>query len=241
MVLSADGTFRENWGKTFQADTYRGPRSGFITPRVGSYLYHKLSEATGELTLIPEGGLPRETIVLKFDTDLTADAVFPPQWVGVGDRFTFTPISDQVSPLINISTRVRVHSGEVTVVGFIAAKLSDFVIRIAGPALSSFQVQDVWNKPQFKIFAGQNEVKAWSEVNIDGKFVYPPTPRWDADKAYRATNIQAFQRVGAFPFDDNSNDVAVVVGLEAGPHTIVVQPSPDDPGGTALIEVYELR
>lgn len=220
IAFHANGTAQDNWVNL--ASTVSVPdiiyRDG--VPETWTYTYTKLSESTAELKLT-SASEKYNPLILHFTDDLSGTIEEnPPRWSGFSGRFSLVEGAARVSPLINISTRVRVHAGEPTIIGFICAQSADFVIRIAGPALENFQVQDVWKTPKFQLFAGSRQIGVGA-LNS-------------------SASSQIFQRIGAFPFTEGSKDLAAVVALDPGPHTIVVQPDANDPGGNALIEVYHL-
>ena len=126
----------------------------------------------------------------------------------------------------NLSTRATIDSEPgAAVVGFVTRHTGnrEFVFRAAGPALSKFGVPNVAADPRLRLFRDGLEISQ----NL----------RWqDAGGALDGTE---FARVGAFGFDDASNDAAMRVSLSEGAYTVLIENTPAATG-TALAEIYEL-
>lgn len=132
------------------------------------------------------------------------------------------------SRTINLSTRAEVGRGDnILIGGFVIAGESSrtVLIRAAGPALNSrFGISGVLAQPRLSLHTGSLRVRtafAWSaETNMN-------------------EIRQAANRAGAFPFDDNSKDSAILTTLSPGSWTVQVQGA-DDGTGVALLEVYDI-
>ncbi len=135
------------------------------------------------------------------------------------------------SPLINISTRSYVTSGEgVLTAGFVVAGDAPkrLLIRGIGPALTSFGVTNALADPSVTIYRGDTVVAQ----NND----------WQTDQA-NATGADvaaAAKAAGAFDLANGSHDAATIVTLAPGTYTAVVSGA-NGSSGAAMVEVYELR
>lgn len=130
------------------------------------------------------------------------------------------------SQFVNVSARGQVGGGQnVLVGGFVIAGTSpkQMLLRVAGPALSSFGVSPVLSATRISVFSGSREIAS----NAGGPSANSP-------------EIQlAMAKIGAFPFPANSLNSALVVSLDPGAYTAVVS-SADGSSGIALLEIYEL-
>lgn len=130
------------------------------------------------------------------------------------------------SQFINLSARGQVGGGQnVLVGGFVIGGKApkQMLLRVAGPALSSFGVSPALAATRISVFAGSREIA----TNAGGASANSP-------------DIQvAMAKIGAFPFPANSLNSALLVTLDPGAYTAVVS-SADGSSGVALLEVYEL-
>ena len=131
------------------------------------------------------------------------------------------------SKLVNLSARGQVASAEdALVAGFVIEGTQPLrvLVRIAGPALATFGIENEVSSPKLQLFAGENlvaENQGWS--NSD-----------DADEIAQAAAL-----AGAFPFSLDSMDSAIITDLAPGSYTAVASGMPPQ-DGVGLIEVYEL-
>ena len=141
---------------------------------------------------------------------------------------TLTIDPNAQAQLINLSTRGFVGKGEQVMIpgfAFEGEKSKTFLIRAAGPALfDQFGLETFLENPVIMLFDGVNLLAS----NDD----------WGSQ-----TNVAAIEQaiidVGAFPFDANSMDAAMIVTLTPGGYTAITF-GESDTTGTALIEVYEI-
>src|SRR4051812_22305141 len=95
--------------------------------------------------------------------------------------------------------RVRATPGQPAVLGFIVPQLSntgiayDFLIRIVGPSLTEFGINDAWARPSVGI--------SRTVTSQQSSFV------WNAATSEGAGYLKLFQYVNAFPLLPSSNDV----------------------------------
>lgn len=134
------------------------------------------------------------------------------------------------SPLINISTRGYVTSGEgVLTAGFVVAGDAPkrLLIRGIGPALTSFGVSSALADPSVTIYHGNTVVAQ----NND----------WQSDQvnATSADIAAAAKAAGAFDLANGSHDAATIVTLAPGTYTAVVSGA-NGSSGAAMVEVYEM-
>ena len=130
------------------------------------------------------------------------------------------------TPLINISTRGYVGSGEAGLTaGFVVAGDTPkrLLIRGVGPGLTAYGVAGALENPVLKVYQGSNVVAQ----NDD----------WQSAGENELASASA--AVGAFALAKGSRDAAVIVTLAPGAYSGVVSPT-GDASGAALVEVYEL-
>ncbi|MDB6095482.1 MAG: putative esterase [Verrucomicrobia bacterium] len=126
--------------------------------------------------------------------------------------------------LVNVSTRGLVGSGDnVVIAGFAVAGTAPkrLLIRVVGPALSSYGVSDVVNDPLLQLYVGSELV---AQNNI-----------WHDDPAVEIESA----RVGAFPLPRGSTDCSMLVTLMPGNYTVIAR-SQSGRSGNALVEAYEV-
>jgi D-alanyl-D-alanine carboxypeptidase len=127
---------------------------------------------------------------------------------------------------INLSARAQVGTGQDALIGgfVITGKApKQMLLRVAGPALSSFGVTPALTATKISVFSGTREIAS----NSGGVSASAP-------------EIQvAMSKAGAFPFPANGLNAALLVSLDPGAYTAVVS-STDGSRGVALLEVYQL-
>lgn len=127
--------------------------------------------------------------------------------------------------LVNMSTRAVVEGGDqAAIVGFVitGTEPKQVLVRAAGPALAGFGVEGALAEPRLRLFRGETEIAAnaaWS----------------GAANAAELKTVAA--RVGAFAWEDESKDSAILVTLPPGQYTAQVA-SGSGARGVTLIEVY---
>jgi predicted alpha/beta superfamily hydrolase len=132
------------------------------------------------------------------------------------------------SNLINVSTRARVGGGEdVLITGFVVGGMEPkrVLARAAGPALSPQGVRNALPDPRLRV------------VRMNGPEIGANDNWGDAPDAAALRN--AALQAGAFSFAEGSRDAAILLTLEPGAYTVVVESGTGEPG-VALAEVYEL-
>lgn len=140
---------------------------------------------------------------------------------------------DPASRLTNLSTRGFVGTGaNIMIAGFVVRGPGprNYLIRVVGDTLRSFQVTGTLDDPYLKIFRG------------DG-LLLREFDDWDSPAASQPALTAAFQQVGAFALSDRQ-EPAMLVTLPPGNYTAQVSgldnSGTTNPQGVALIEVYEL-
>ncbi len=128
-------------------------------------------------------------------------------------------------PLLNISTRAWVASGErVAIAGFtIADRPRAVLVRGVGPTLSELGVAEPIADPFITVFRR-------------GTPLYENTDWEQRDKDEK---IAAAKLVGAFALREGSKDAALLIELEPGGYTVHLGIETGDPG-VGLVEVYVL-
>jgi hypothetical protein len=158
--------------------------------------------------------------------------------------------------LTNVSNRVTLRAGDISMTGFVIEGNSPrlVLIRAVGPSLANFGVSPVSNNPKFELFsssgaplaAGQN----WSLVTYSSIEPNPPPgPNGALPTVFYFSPTQfdaqamnwIFSIAGAFPLNANSSDQVFFGELPPGAYTVQVSdPTVGSNGGTALVEVYIL-
>ena len=132
--------------------------------------------------------------------------------------------------LMNLSTRALVGSGpNMLISGLVVAPSAGMrrvLIRAAGPGLTSLGVPGALADPVFSVLNGGGQVIAsndnWGTADAGGQLT------------------AAFVQSGAFPFQPNSNDAAVIVDLAPNANYTIQVSSADGTTGLGLVEVYDL-
>jgi hypothetical protein len=244
--LFADGAYRENWvreGSTITRSIYGYP-GDYGTPVSGTYTYSKTSDTTATLTFYPADASGIFTRSLTFTNATAGTTFFRNNYTDSTSRggdgtFTLDGPRGTAHALVVISTRVHVHATEPTIVGFIVGRDGDFLVRVIGPTLRKFGLNNPWAAPSYQLFNSQKRLEPWGPLTGDPQIPRMPPP-WDWNLAYRAMHLQAFAATGLFDLDAGSKDIATVVPLAPGAYTVVLLPDADDPGGDALVEVTEI-
>lgn len=133
-----------------------------------------------------------------------------------------SPTEGASGPLVNLSTRVRVGTGDQVLIGGLSINgpaPKRLLIRAVGPGLISFGVTDALANPVLRLYRDSTLVAE----NDD----------WSA-----ATVAPVADAAGAFPLAAGSRDAALLITLDPGSYTGVVSGA-DGSTGVALIEVYE--
>lgn len=235
------------WWQTSLID---GRIVGYHAPVSGSYSYEKIAENEYRLTLTdaPSG---LNTVLLHFQTDVsgsfernvhlgTQDDESQPTYKSYG-TFVLQPRPDDTRRvLVAVSTRAVAKAGDPLIVGFVIPggwpKTQDVLIRVVGPGLASQGVPDYWTEPTYYLSHPKPNT---GDDQVD-RFLSDRAGTWSSTPEAQATSEQAFLRAGAFPLAPASRDLADVVRLAPGAYTVVILPPTNSPGGTVLVEVYEL-
>jgi len=127
--------------------------------------------------------------------------------------------------LVNMSTRGYAGSGEQSLIaGFVLDEMIPrrVLVRAAGPALDSFDIEDWIADPKITL--------------LDGDTVLATNDDWDLgqDGSLIASLGEA---TGAFAFGEASADAALTRYLDAGRYTVRIEPARGSPG-VVLIEIY---
>jgi kumamolisin len=141
---------------------------------------------------------------------------------------TVTPSISATTRLINISTRAQVGTGgNILIPGFVVSGsgAETLLIRADGPSLTQFGVPGVLAQPSLSVFDSNQHLIA---SNTGWGTNANPT---------QISSVSA--QVGAFAFQANSGDCALVINLSAGQYTVQVS-GVNNTTGVALAEVYEV-
>lgn len=131
------------------------------------------------------------------------------------------------SRLVNLSTRGYVGEGEAVLIGgFVIEGESsmDLLIRGVGPGLSNQGISNPLQNPMLTLYSGSNALAE----NDD----------WSDERA--SEKAQAFADAGAFSLASESQDAAMLVTLDQGLYTVVLDGAAGETG-IALFEIYVLE
>ena len=258
IMFGDDG--RYSFLKTASASTIDRNWSIDAPPEDGTYSYSKTGPTTAIVTFSDRTlnrvfwGPVTETAPIDSPASLTLDFGSPSTLGGdlgggefvhsAGGRGTFslTRLSTlHREALPNISMRGVVSRDRPLIVGFVLrGDARDVLIRVVGPSLKAFGVNDAWENPRFDIY------QSGAPSPIGG----PPGPRrdgiayyddWSSDTSALSGLQRLFVHTGAFPLEIGSKDaVGVTPRFAAGAYTVVCTPLSGTEGGEALVEVYVL-
>ena len=151
----------------------------------------------------------------------------------------FDSASEPERALFNVSTRGFVEGQEVPLIaGFvvIGSEPKKVLIRAVGPGLASFGVNAPLEDPVITVYKGGEPIASnddWSEGS--GPYIEDRSVQGPARYL-----ISAFENAGGFSLVFGSEDAALLLWLEPGLYTALVN-GDDDTSGIALIEVYEVN
>lgn len=133
--------------------------------------------------------------------------------------------------LINLSVLKHISRGATLTVGFVidGSVSKTVLIRAIGPALglAPFNIPDAMPDPQLIV----------SSTGISPAVTIATNEDWGGTSAL----AQTISSVGAFPVvNGTSKDAMLVLTLAPGSYTAQVTATVDTPGGTAILEVYEV-
>ncbi|GAB5560456.1 MAG: hypothetical protein SynsKO_21030 [Synoicihabitans sp.] len=132
------------------------------------------------------------------------------------------------SRLTNLSTRTEVGGAAgILTAGFVIDGEGSvtLLIRGVGPTLTRFNVPGAISNPKLRVLnSSQQEVGA--------------NDNWTSSDAAQKATIAS--QIGAFALDDNSLDAALLITLEPGVYTVLVE-GVGTAAGNGLVEIYEVR
>lgn len=139
--------------------------------------------------------------------------------------------------LINLSTRGFVDTGDgVLVAGIVVTGSTPkkVLIRGVGPTLATFGVTGSLSDPVLRVYGANNTLVAQND-----NWGTPQTVSGGATPATAAEISAAATATNAFGLPSGSKDAAVVVTLQPGAYSAVINGSANTTG-TGLVEVYEI-
>jgi hypothetical protein len=224
-----------------------------------SSLYTYSGFSSGTYTYSPTPGNPNEA-TLSFNVPSLTGARseildFRSDTSGLDIDFGFSFfLSSPNTFLANISNRVTLRAGDISITGFVIEENAPrlVLIRAIGPSLANFGVSPVSQNPKLKLFsssgamlaAGQNwSLVTYSTLTPSLPIALDDTPPISINFSPAQFDAQAmnliFGVVGAFPLIANSNDQVFFGVLTPGAYTVQLSDATVGAGGgTALIEVY---
>lgn len=138
------------------------------------------------------------------------------------------PEAGRTTRFVNLSTRGPAGSGATALIAGLqiaGTQPERLLIRAVGPGLAEFNIADPVTDPVLTLYAGQQPIATnhdWEVVNASAEVA------------------AAAAAAGAFPLQPGSKDAALVITLEPGTYTIMVEDGQPDAARTALVEVYRL-
>jgi predicted alpha/beta superfamily hydrolase len=132
------------------------------------------------------------------------------------------------SNFVNVSTRARVGGGEdVLIAGFVVSGMEPkrVLARAVGPGLGPLGVTNFLPDPRLRV------------VRLNGPELAANDNWGDAPDVAALRNVAT--QVGAFGLASGSRDAAIVLTLDPGAYTVVVESATGE-AGVALAEVYEV-
>lgn len=129
--------------------------------------------------------------------------------------------------LVNISTRAHVGTGSnVLITGFVigGSERKTVLIRAVGPTLSSLNVDNVLENPKLTLHGSTG--------------IIAENTGW-ASQSNKSEIAEAAQSVGAFELPTDSEDAVMLIELDPGLYTAIVN-GENNTTGIALVEVYEV-
>lgn len=150
----------------------------------------------------------------------------------------FDDVGASERALRNVSSRGRVRGTERVLIGGLVVAGEDpklVLIRGAGPALAQQDIFEPLADPRIELYLGDAPI-ASNDDWMDGSlpFVEGASLQGPA-KPLKA----AFEASGAFAFDSESKDAAMLVWVDPGLYTVILSGG-DGTEGIALVEVYEI-
>jgi hypothetical protein len=214
--LPSSGVYRI----TFAADVDRytiQPISGGVPASEGTVEYNVATVTRGGLVLTDSvfGRLPYNII---FSTPTVASL----DYIAYQKAMIF--LDPTPHAVVNVSVRATVTSDGPVIQGLALGERTRLLVRVAGPALARLGVERPLADPRLALFLGSRLIAR----NDD----------WSAGPEFPNV-IEGGYAVGAFPFTAGSADAALVVELEPGNYTFVVE-GPAGAGGEVLFEIYRL-
>lgn len=209
LILSEAGSYSIE-GSANISGRIVGPTTGNATLRfIDSVL---LSSAVPSNVTISQGPAPTVPPVVTPPV-ITPPVVTPPVVIPPA----VAPGVAAAAPLMNISTRATLASGQVLTPGFVVGGTSSrrVLLRAIGPTLAAFGVTGVAQSPTLSVFSGQTQIAS--------------NAGWGGGVGLAAV----FSGIGAFALPANSTDAAVLLTLQPGNYTARVTGI-----GEILLEIY---
>lgn len=176
------------------------------------------------------GSLQNGQISFSLVNDIFLELPFVPQngaatgratYAGTTNRaFDYLLVQRAAPSLVNIATLGKIGGGTNLIAGTVIDGPKRLLIRAVGPTLANFGVATAHPNPRLKLFKGQAVLASnddWSGAEVSDAAVH----------------------VGAFALASGTKDAAILITLEQGAYTVIVEG--DGELGEALVEVYEVK
>ncbi|MEZ5277799.1 MAG: hypothetical protein R3F07_15565 [Opitutaceae bacterium] len=254
-LFYADGSYSQLFSRTYYFLGHPAYVLGGSGGAIKMYTYAKTSANTATITYHSGTGSTR---VLNFSS--------PTGGGQTEGSFTYyfsltKMLSVESAPAMNISLRGEVRPNRPLIGGFVvppsgssssgswrpgwyAGTDREVLIRVVGPSLAQFEVEDLCADPDFRLFRDGQPFQQAEFLSEDHYSDWWGTYIREDGREVIITPVSAFEKifelVGAFPLLEGSKDAAQVERLPPGAYTVVAEAEEGDPGGEVLIEVYFL-
>ena len=214
-MINADGSY---------VDLIASPEVGTTT---GTYVYTKTGAASARV-VFTSSSLPTNTAFLTFTSTKTGTYTLSVGAFSNMQSGTFALV-ETTPPLVNISTRVTLATGQHTNAGFVihGSVARTVLIRAVGPRLKDFGVPVTVLDPKLDLYSGTTKLLS--------------NDNWETGSAPAATVASEAARVGAFALKAGSKDAALITTLAPGNYTVEGLATTTDDAGDILVEVYLLQ
>lgn len=198
--------------------------SGYRATPSGTYSYQPLEETgRAELVLFLDGVEVPVVKQLRFHS-ATVASVLKDDFFAFPESMRITAMGGD-QPMLNVSNRVEVSAGGSAHTGFVLGKTGQYLVRVVGPTLREFGVEDA---------AGATGIKLHRVGFPEHDIIFEAGLSAPSEVLRRAA-----QWVGAFPLVEDEQDVAVMVRLYPGTY-VAEALNPTDQSGQVMIELYAL-
>lgn len=209
------------------------PLSNTVNPSTGTFTYTRLTGTTGRINIVDTTNAASLTQNLTFTSPTTATYSATHSFGTQSGTLVFENVVTTVpagpnAGMANLSVRAQVPANGQIIPGVVLATATRLLVRAGGPALAAFGAPGTLANPRLTVYAGTS-----------GTLVLATNEDWSSTTANRTAVTEAAARTGAFPYEVGSRDAALVLDLQPGEYTFMVQGAPGTTG-EVLLEVYRV-